>query len=436
MSTQQVTDVDVPAAGDSAGVGRALSDYFGRIKGGDVGSLPAVLGLIALVVIFSVLKGGTFFTALNFANLLNQGTAIIVLAMGLVFVLLLGEIDLSAGFAAGTCAAVLGVSLTKWGWSWPLALVAALLTGLVIGLLIGLLVARLGIPSFVVTLAAFLGLQGVMLLIIGDGGTIPIQSDVLLAIMNKNMPVWAGWLLWVIVSAGYALVSLRAIMNRRKVGLPSTSTSVWAAKVLSIAVLLGIAVFLLNQQRQILRPGKVVCEKIGPPNEPIGCIPVIQGVPWAVLVVLVLLVVLTFVLGRTAFGRHIYAVGGNSEAARRAGISVSGIKIACFMICSFLAAIAGILLASRDNSVSPTTGGAQTLLYAVGAAVIGGTSLFGGRGRVIDAIIGGLVVAVIANGLPLITQQSGIQYVVTGLVLLVAASVDALSRKRSSGSLR
>jgi D-xylose transport system permease protein len=231
-------------------------------------------------------------------------------------------------------------------------------------------------------------------------------------------------------------VSLRAITNRRKVGLPSTSTSVWAAKVISIAVLLGVAVYLLNQQRQIIRPGKEVCTVIGPPNEPLGCIPVIQGVPWAVLVVLALLVVLTFVLGRTAFGRHIYAVGGNSEAARRAGISVSGIKIACFMICSFLAAIAGILLASRDNSVSPTTGGAQTLLYAVGAAVIGGTSLFGGRGRVIDAIIGGLVVAVIANGLPLITQQSGIQYVVTGLVLLVAASVDALSRKRSSGSLR
>jgi D-xylose transport system permease protein len=436
MSTQQVTDVDVPAAGDSAGVGRALGDYFRRVKGGDVGSLPAVLGLIALVIIFSVLEGTTFFTALNFANLLNQGTAIIVLAMGLVFVLLLGEIDLSAGFAAGTCAAVLAVSLTKWGWAWPLALIAALLTGLVIGLLIGLLVARLGIPSFVVTLAAFLGLQGVMLLIIGDGGTIPVQSEVLLAIMNKNMPVWAGWVLWLVVVAGYALVSLRAIMNRRKVGLPSTSTSVWAAKVISIGVLLGIAVYLLNQQRQIIRPGKEACVKIGPPNEPLGCIPVIQGVPWAVLVVLVLLVVLTFVLGRTAFGRHVYAVGGNSEAARRAGISVSGIKIACFMICSFLAAIAGVLLASRDNSVSPTTGGAQTLLYAVGAAVIGGTSLFGGRGRVIDAIIGGLVVAVIANGLPLITQQSGIQYVVTGLVLLVAASVDALSRKRSSTSLR
>ncbi len=434
MSTPQTTDVDVTAAGDRGSVGQAMGDYFRRVKGGDVGSLPAVLGLIVLVAIFSILQGSTFFTALNFANLLNQGTAIIVLAMGLVFVLLLGEIDLSAGFAAGTCAAVLAVSLTNWGWPWPLSLLAALVTGLIIGLLIGVLVARLGIPSFVVTLAAFLGLQGVMLLIIGDGGTIPVQSDVLLAVMNKNMPVWAGWLLWIIVSVGYAAVSLRAIRSRRKVGLPSTSTSVWAAKSAVIAILLGVAVYLLNIEREIVRPGKVPCVEMGPPNKPLGCIPIIQGVPWAVLVILVLLVVLTFVLGRTAFGRHIYAVGGNAEAARRAGISVSRIKIACFMICSLLAAIAGVLLASRDNSVSPTTGGAQTLLFAVGAAVIGGTSLFGGRGRVIDAIIGGLVVAVIANGLPLITQQSGIQYVVTGLVLLVAASVDAISRKRSSTS--
>jgi D-xylose transport system permease protein len=220
---------------------------------------------------------------------------------------------------------------------------------------------------------------------------------------------------------------------RRKAGLGSTSTSVWAAKTASLAILLGVGVYLLNQPRQIVRAGKVACEVNDPPT-PKGCIPVLIGVPWAVLVILVLLVGLTFVLSRTGFGRHIYAVGGNAEAARRAGISVQGIKIACFMICSTLAAVAGVLIASRDNSVSPTTGGAQTLLFAVGAAVIGGTSLFGGRGRMIDAIIGGLVIAVIANGLPLITQQSGIQYVVTGLVLLVAASVDAISRKRSTPS--
>ena len=433
MSSTQATDVDVTAAGDTDGIGAAMGSYFNRVKGGDVGSLPAVLGLIVLIGLFSALKPETFFTALNFANLLNQGTAIIVLAMGLVFVLLLGEIDLSAGFTAGTAAAVLAVALSSWGLAWPLALILGLLTGTVIGLSIGVLVARLGIPSFVVTLAMFLALQGVMLLIIGEGGTITLRSDELLAVMNKNMPGWAGWLLWAVVTAGYAWVSLRAITGRRKAGLRATATSVWAAKTVAVAVLLGIGVYLLNMEREIVRPGKTACLTNEPPD-PVGCIPVLKGVPWAVLVVLVLLVGLTFVLGRTSFGRHIYAVGGNTEAARRAGISVKGIKIYCFMICSTLAAVAGVLIASRDNSVSPTTGGAQTLLFAVGAAVIGGTSLFGGKGRVMDAIIGGLVIAVIANGLPLITQQSGIQYVVTGLVLLVAASVDAISRKRSTTS--
>ena len=436
MSATQITDVDIPEAGDTGGLGKALRDYFIRVKGGEVGSLPAVAGLIVLIALFSILQGGTFFTALNFANLINQGTAVIVLAMGLVFVLLLGEIDLSAGFAAGTAAAVLAVGLTKYGLPWPLALIACLLTGLVIGLIIGLLVARLGIPSFVVTLAAFLGLQGVMLLIIGEGGTIGIQNDFLLAIMNRNMPVWTGWLLWLLVILGYAFVTFRAIRARKAAGLSGSSASVWAAKVVSLAILLGVGVYLLNGERQIVRAGKQSCVVMGPPNEPVGCIPILQGVPWAVLVVLLLLVGLTFLLSRTSFGRHVYAVGGNTEAARRAGIKVSSIKITCFMICSTLAAVAGVLLASRDNSVSPTTGGAQTLLFAVGAAVIGGTSLFGGRGRVVDAIVGGLVVAVIANGLPLITSQSGIQYVVTGGVLLVAASVDALSRRRSSASGR
>jgi D-xylose transport system permease protein len=433
MSTvQQPTDVDIPEAGDSGGIAQAIRDYFTRVRGGDVGSLPAVLGLIVLFAFFSIMKPDTFFSAFNFANLLNQGTAIIVLAMGLVFVLLLGEIDLSAGFTAGTAAAVLAVALSSWGLAWPLALLIGLLTGTVIGLLIGLLVARLGIPSFVVTLAMFLALQGVMLLIISEGGTIRLRSDVLIAIMNQNMPIWAGWVLWAVVIGGYAWVGWRAISGRRKAGLQSTATSVFLAKVIVLAVLLGAAVFLLNQQRQIVRPGKEACPSTG--DAPLGCIPVIEGVPWAVLVVLVLLVGLTFVLSRTSFGRHIYATGGNSEAARRAGISVQGIKIYCFMICSTLAAVGGVLIASRDNSVSPTTGGAQTLLFAVGAAVIGGTSLFGGKGRVMDAVIGGLVIAVIANGLPLITQQSGIQFVVTGLVLLVAASVDAISRKRATPS--
>ncbi|MGA0092541.1 MAG: sugar ABC transporter permease, partial [Candidatus Nanopelagicales bacterium] len=389
MSTQ-VTEVDIPAAGDTGGIGQAVRDYWARVRGGDIGSLPAVLGLIALVILFGALEGSTFLSIFNFANLINQSAAIIVLAMGLVFVLLLGEIDLSAGFAAGTCAAVLAVALNSWGLAWPVALLAALLTGAVIGLVIGNLVARLGIPSFVVTLAMFLALQGAMLLIIGEGGTIPIRSEAILVIMNGNMSVVAGWVLAAVIVGGFALTTLLAIRRRRKAGLAAEAMSVWAIKVIALAVLIFVATYLLNQERQ-LPTAKVV----------------IQGVPWVVVVILVLLVGLTFILQRTGFGRHVYAVGGNREAARRAGINVKGLMITCFIFCSTLAAVAGVLLASRDNSVSPTTGGAQTLLFAVGAAVIGGTSLFGGRGKIRDAVIGGLVIAVIANGLPLITQQSG-----------------------------
>ena len=400
-------------------IGAAAREYWTRVRGGDMGSLPAIIGIVALVVIFGIMEGDTFLSKGNFANLINQGAAIMVLAMGLVFVLLLGEIDLSAGFAAGMGAAILATTLTERGWAWPLALLAALAAGVVIGFAIALLVARLGIPSFVVTLAFFLGLQGGMLLIIGEGGTIPIRDEAILSVMNDNMPVALGWLFGLIVIAGFAAVGLMRIRSRRKEGLPAEAMSVWAAKLAALAAVVLIAVWLLNSERQ--RETAIIT---------------IQGIPWVVPLVAVLVVGLSFVLSRTAFGRHIYAVGGNAEAARRAGINVPNIKSACFVICTVLAIVAGILLASRDNSVSPTTGGAQTLLYAVGAAVIGGTSLFGGRGRIYDAVTGGLVVAIIANGLPLVTQQSGTQFIVNGVVLLVAASVDAISRRRAAATGR
>ena len=403
----------------ASGVGPAAREYWTRVKGGDMGSLPAIIGVVVLVVIFGIMEGDTFLSKGNFANLINQGAAIMVLAMGLVFVLLLGEIDLSAGFAAGMGAAILATTLTERGWAWPLSLLAALATGVVIGFAIALLVARLGIPSFVVTLAFFLGLQGAMLLIIGEGGTIPIRDDAILSVMNENMPVALGWLFGLIVIAGFAGATLMRIRSRKKEGLPTEAMSVWAAKVGALAAVVLIAVWLLNQERQ--RETAIIT---------------LQGIPWVVPLVGALVVGLSFVLSRTAFGRHIYAVGGNAEAARRAGINVPNIKTACFVICTVLAIVAGILIASRDNSVSPTTGGAQTLLYAVGAAVIGGTSLFGGRGRVYDAVTGGLVVAVIANGLPLVTQQSGTQFIVNGAVLLVAASVDAISRRRAAATGR
>lgn len=416
MSTDVVHDIDTQA-GTRATLRSALDDYLTRVKGGDFGSLPAVLGLISLVLIFTALKGGTFFSTFNFANLLSQGAMIIVIAMGLVFVLLLGEIDLAAGFSAGTSAAVLAVTLTTHGWNVVLALIACLLTGAAIGAFMGVLVAKLGIPSFVVTLAMFLALQGLMLLIIGEGGTIPIRDSFVLGFQNKNLPIWAGWALAIGVVGAYALLSGRRLTVRRAKGLHAEPMALWAVKIGVLAVLALLATYFLNSERS-RRPE----------------ITSIKGVPYIIPLILALLIGLTFLLSRTSFGRHVYAVGGNTEAARRAGINVQRIKIICFIACGVLAAVAGILFASRDNSISPSTGGSTTLLYAVGAAVIGGTSLFGGRGRMSDAVLGGLVVAVIANGLPLITQKAGIQFVVTGLVLLVAASVDALSRRRSAAT--
>jgi D-xylose transport system permease protein len=396
-----------------------VREWWERVRGGDIGAIPAILGFAVLVIFFSAAQGDTFATEANWANMLNQAAAVIFIAMGLIFVLLLGEIDLSAGYTAGTAAAVLAVGLTQHGWPWPVAILVCLGFGLVVGLVLGALVALLGIPSFVVTLAAFLALQGVQLVVIGAGGTIRINDDTILTIMNSNLSPLLGWVMFAVVVGGYALITANRVRARRASGLAKVSLVMPLVRVLILAVVLGLVVVLLNQERAVNPAFRSL-----------------KGVPYIVPITIVFVVVLTFVLNRTAFGRHIYAVGGNTEAARRAGINVAAIKIACFAIGSTMAAFAGILLASRDNSVSPTTGGAQTLLFAVGAAVIGGTSLFGGKGRIIDAVLGGMVIAVIGNGLPLITEKSEIQFIVTGLVLLLAASVDAISRRRAAATGR
>jgi len=401
------------------GLRGTVGDYVERVRGGDVGSLPAILGLVVLTAVFAVLRPTTFTNSFNFANLINQSSAVIVIAMGLVFILLLGEIDLSAGFTAGTSGAVLAIVLTRQGQPWPVAVLAGLATGALIGCCIGLLVARLGIPSFVVTLAAFLGLQGVLLKLIGDGGTIPMRDETLIGLNNDTLPVWLGWTLFAVVVLAYAGSSLRRAATRRAGGLHADALSVVLTKVAVLAVLLGAATWYLSEERS---------------RNP--AVTSIKGVPQVVVLLVVLLVGLSFVLGRTSFGRHVYAVGGNAEAARRAGINVLRVRLACFIISSTLAAVAGLLLASRTNSISPNTGGAETLLYAVGAAVIGGTSLFGGKGKMLDAVLGGLVIAVIINGMGLLNQPSSVVFMVTGVVLLVAASVDALSRKRAASTGR
>jgi D-xylose transport system permease protein len=403
-------------SGTSAPINTHVRGYVGRVRGGDVGALPAILGLLVLCATFAIMRP-SFMSAGNFANLFTQGAAVTVIAMGLVFILLLGEIDLSAGFASGVCAAVLAVLMTNHGWPWYVAVVAALVTGAVIGLALGVLVAKLGVPSFVVTLAAFLAFQGIVLMLINDGSNISVRDETILAIANKNVPPLAGWLILIVGIIGYAAVQLWQTRGRVKRGLAADPISLITFRVAVLTAIAGTAVYVLNLERS--RNAIVVS---------------LKGVPIVVPIIVALLIGWTFVLRRTAYGRHIYAVGGNREASRRAGINVDRIRISAFVICSTMAAVGGVIAASRANSVDANTGGSNVLLYAVGAAVIGGTSLFGGKGRVLDAVIGGAVVAVIDNGMGLMGYSAGVKYVVTGLVLLLAAGVDALSRKRAAAT--
>lgn len=420
-----MTTVETPQAGPvpvtivtEGTLGTQFHAYVDKVRGGDIGTLPAVMGLVVLCVAFGIARP-VFFSAINFANLFNQGAQVTIIAMGLVFVLLLGEIDLSAGFASGVCATIFTVLLTEHQVPWYLCVLAAMAIGVVIGLLIGVLVAKIGIPSFVVTLAAFLAFQGLALLFLKGGKNISIFDPTILAINNDSMSPWIGWTLLAVCVVGFASVQLLRLRNRKSRGLASEPLSLIGTRVLALAVIGGLAVYVLNRERS--RNPLIVS---------------LKGVPIIVPILIVLLLIWTFVLSRTRHGRHLYAVGGSKEAARRAGIRVDRVRISAFVVCSMMAAIGGIVAVSRANSVDPNTGGSNILLYAVGAAVIGGTSLFGGRGRVIDAVIGGAVVAVIDNGMGLMGYSAGIKLIVTGSVLLLAAGVDALSRRRAAATGR
>ena len=400
----------------SASLKDSFHAYVERVRGGDMGALPAVLGLVVLFIVFSALRPDSFTSTLNIANLLTQAAAISVLAMGLVPVLLVAEIDLSAGVTGGMAAGFAAVQIDRHGAHWTLAVLIGLAIGAATGFVIGWLVSRLGIPSFVVTLAFFLALQGVILKLIGLGGTIPVRDSVLRGITIKSMPVVAGW---IVVIAILALYGLMLVLRQRRLAAqhlqrPPMSVVIWKFAVLAVIVLAMTLVLSQNRSR----------------------VPtfVIAGIPYAVFIVGALLVFWTFVFQRTAYGRHMYAVGGNAEAARRAGINVKRLKTSAFVICGLMAAISGIITASYDGKVSPGSGGGNVLLYAVGAAVIGGTSLFGGKGFIRDAVIGGLVIATIDNGLGLLNQSAYINYIITGTVLLLAASVDAVSRRRRSAT--
>ena len=303
---------------------------------------------------------------------------------------------------------VIGFPPNPW-----LEMLLAVCTGVAIGILTGFLVSRVGMPSFVVTLALFIAWQGVILQLIGEGGTLGLRDPVINAVANGNLSTLGSWILFVVAAGGYAAVLLNRQFSRRRLGLVAQPTGLVMIKIAAVVVLAAIATFLLTINRSL------------------GATQ-IAGVPYVVPIVLVLLVAGTFVLDRTQFGRHVYAVGGNREAARRAGIDIVKIRAAVFVISSAFAAIGAIIYSSKVGSVSPTAGGGNTLLFAVGGAVIGGTSLFGGRGRISNAVIGGAVLATVNNGMGLLGLPASVVFLVNGIVLLLAAGVDVLSRRRSA----
>jgi D-xylose transport system permease protein len=384
--------------------------WWTDVKSGELGSLPIIIGLIIIAIVFQT-QNDRFLTAGNFVNLIVQTAPYAVIAMGVTFALLLGEIDLSIGFVSGVGGVLVALLLAPDGNQMGAApaLILALLAGLGIGLLHGVIITKVGVPSFVVTLAGLLAWNGVVLLLIGSRGTVILQNDFVIGLANDFMDPGFAWALWAVCIGLYAAVQLVRLRSRQKAGLANDPVVIVALRIVGLALVLGLVVLVANEDR---------------------------GVPYVGLVVGALFIVLTYVLDRTRFGRHIYAVGGNTEAARRAGINVDRVKIACFMLCSLLAVVGGIILASRLRSVDTNTGGGQALLYPIAAAVIGGTSLFGGRGTMKAALLGALVMIGIDNGLGLLGLSSGTKFVVTGGVLLLAVSVDSISRRGRAQSGR
>ena len=416
--TDQAVEEDQPNAEGLSAMLAYTRGYFGRVRGGELGSLPALAGLIVITVVFGVVHQG-FLSAYNFEALVIQAAPIIVMAMGLIFVLLLGEIDLSAGTTGGLCSAIMAVLLLRQGWPWWATIVMALVFGVLIGFGMGWLRARVGIPSFVITLATFLAFQGVTLILIGGQGSVIVpDSSPLIKLENSFVPIWAGWTVLAVLVIGYAAIKVNDAVGRRRAGLPAAPFTVIAVKVVALAALGAAFTYVMGINRN-LTVNAFFSNRA-------------QGMPWIVLLLLILFAVWHFVLSRTRYGRHIYAVGGNEEASRRAGIVVSRVRISVFVICSGMAAVSGLVAASLLQSVQSNAGAGNTLLLAVGAAVIGGTSLFGGHGRMIDAVLGGLVVAVIINGMSDLIQganSAGYEFVVTGAVLLLAAGFDAVVRR-------
>jgi D-xylose transport system permease protein len=375
---------------------------------GESGAISVITGLILIGIIFQSLNGH-FLSPVNLTDLLVQGAVFMLLGMSEVFALLLGDIDLSIGFVSGIGGVITAELLIgSRNWPWWAAVITALLVTTAIGAAQGTLIARLRLPSFVVTLAGLLACQGLMIWILGSGGTLPISNNVINDLANGCLTPTASWLLMAAIVAAFTVVTIRRDAERRAggTGPPASRT---AAKVGAAAAAGLVIVAVCNTNRGVLNP--------------------VRGVPWVVLIVLGVLFAWSFLLNRTRFGRDAHAIGSDAEAARRAGVSLATIRTVSFALAGLTAGVGGIIYASELRSVSSGTDGATLVLYAVAAAVIGGTSLFGGRGKPLDGVLGGIVIAAIYNGIYLLGMSAAAQDLIFALVLLAAVSADVLARR-------
>jgi len=399
------------AALDQDSLAAVLRARWDALKGGDVGSLPVIVGIVAITVFFTS-KSSIFFTAVNFSNLIGQMAGVTVIAVGVVFVLLIGEIDLSVGYVSGIASvAVAEFQMAGSSHDYPglVAIGLAILVGAAIGAVQGSIIAFLGVPSFVVTLAGLLIAQGMIINLLGTQGVIGIDDHQVLDVANYVLTKNTGWIVAIVFTALLAAASFGTYFGRLRAGLPTGNIIVTTFRVLFYGGLAFAAVAVCNHSR---------------------------GVPLVGLIVVFVVVFFSYIAGRTTFGRHVYAVGGNAEAARRAGINVKLIRILCFVISGSMAGLGGIILASRLNSVDLTFGGGTLLLDSISAAVIGGVSLFGGRGRVSGALFGGLIIGMISNGTDLVGSADWVKYVTTGLILLAAVTLDTVARRRQAAAGR
>jgi len=410
MSDATPADVAV-AAVEQESFGAVVRDRWEGIKSGDVGSLPVIVGIIAITAFFTS-KTSIFFSAVNFSNLIGQMAGVTVIAVGVVFVLLIGEIDLSIGYVSGLAGVfVAELQIPGSGHDFPglIAIAIAILGGASIGAAQGSFVAFVGVPSFVVTLAGLLIWQGVILNILGTEGVIGIQDHQINDVSNYVLTKNTGWIVAIVFTLGLAAAAFGAHFSRKRAGLPTGNVLIAVLRVAFFGGLAFAAVAVCNHAR---------------------------GVPLVGLIVLFVVVLGGYLAGRTTFGRHVYAVGGNAEAARRAGINVKLIRILVFTISGAMAALGGIIFASRLNSVDLTAGGGTILLDAISAAVIGGVSLFGGRGRVSGALFGGLIIGMISNGIDLVGYTDSVKYITTGVILLAAVTLDTVARRRQAAAGR